>query len=252
MKPHHSALLVLLSVAVALSPTGESVAAGIDSNALARVIVERVLENRPAHDLALKARLSSDRDEPVPVEILVKNLPEEVRTIYRLPGTEALIVQPRRGAPRYYLKGVGELTGPQRLRSLGKSQFTLYDLGLPFLHWPEVAYRGEARVRARPCHLLEVKAPGEPYASVRLWIDKEANALLRAEGENEYGQPVRRFSVTSFRHVGEIWVPRGMQMAFVPPGQSLPAEEQSRLEVFEGNYEATLPAGDFEPEKFGR
>jgi len=73
---------------------------------------------------------------------------------------------------------------------------------------------------------------------------------LRAEALNEYGDPIRRFTVTSFRRLGGAWVPRGMEMAFVPPGQSLPAQEKSRLEIYTGDYDARLPAEWFEEAKF--
>ena len=220
------------------------------TNQNARAILERVLANRPVKDFSLKARLFVGRDEPVPVEILIKNDAEATRTIYRAGQTDALVVQPVHGEPRFYLRGVGELTGAQRSEKLRGSHFSYYDLGLAFLRWPNAKFLGEDRVRGRDCFAIESVAGGEPYARVKLWIDKEYVALLRAEAFDVNGDLTRRFAITSFKRIGEIWIPRGLEAAFVPPGQSLPYQEKSRLEVYEGNYEALLPVEWFSTDRF--
>jgi hypothetical protein len=216
----------------------------------AAALLQRVTDNRPAKDISLKGRLFPTREKFVPVEILLKILPAETRTIYRGGATELLVVQPLRGAAKYYLKGKGELTGEARLGKLLDSHFTFYDLALPYLRWPDPKLVGEERSRGRDCHLVEVTGTNQPYARVKLWIDKEYAALLRAEAFNENGDPVRRFSVSSFRKVDDIWIPGGMEAAFVPAGQALPAQERSRLEIFDGNYDAKLPAEKFDERKF--
>ena len=220
------------------------------TNQDARAILERVLANRPRKDFSLKARLFVATQEPVPVEILVKNTAEDTRTLYRGSNTEALVVQPLHGQPKFYLRGAGELTGAKRTQPLLGSQFTYYDLGLGFLHWPTPKFVDEERVRGRDCFAIESRADGEPYARVKLWIDKEYYALLRAEGFNADDNLVRRFAVTSFKKIGDVWIPRGLEAARVPAAQSLPSEEKSRLEVYEGNYDARLPAEWFDPQKF--
>jgi hypothetical protein len=218
----------------------------------AAAILQEVLQRRPTKDITLKGRLFITRDQFEPAEILVKNEPDQTRTIYRTGSMELLVVQPLTNAPRYYLKGKGELTGQARLGRLLDSQFVFYDLGLPFLHWPQAKLLGTETMRGRDCYLIEVSGPRDaPYSKVKLWIDKQYKGLLRAEACNENGDPVRRFSVTSFRKVDEIWVPSGLDSAYLPPGQALPAQERSRLEIREGNYDAQLPAAQFDPAGFG-
>jgi hypothetical protein len=213
-------------------------------------ILDRVLAHRPTKDLALKARLFLTRERFVPVEILIQHRTADTRTLYRGAQTELLVVQPLTAEPRYYLKGAGELTGARRLEKLLGSQFVFYDLGLPFLHWPGPKLVGEERTRGRDCFRIECQAAGQPYARVKLWIDKEYGALLSAEAFNADDRLVRRFSVTSFKRVGEVWIPRGLESGFVLPGQALPAEDRSRLEISEGNYDAQLPAELFDPARF--
>jgi len=221
-----------------------------ETNLTAEAILAQMQARRPTKDFSLKARLFVERAEPLPVDILIKNGSEETRTIYRSGRTEALVVQPVHGAPRFYLRGVGELTGAQRSEKLLGSNFSYYDLGLPFLRWPIAKLLGEDRVRGRDCFAIESVAEGEPYARVKMWIDQEYFALLRAEAFDANGNLTRRFAITSFKRLGDMWIPRSLEVAFLLPGQSLPAEEKSRLEVYEGSYDAALPADWFAPGRF--
>jgi hypothetical protein len=220
------------------------------TNVDAQALLQRVVANRATKDFSLKARLFASRDKIVPVEILVKNAPNETRTIYRAGTNQFLVVQPLEGASRFFVAGDGELTGAQRTRRVLGSQFSLYDLGLPYLRWPNAKVVGEDRLRARDCVIVEVRATGEPYAKVKLWIDKEYPALLRAEAYDENAAAVKRLSITSFKRIGELWIPRGIEVATVLPGQTLPSEEKSRLEIYDGDYDTHLPAQWFGEEKF--
>jgi hypothetical protein len=238
--------IVALTALLSLGAQADSV----PTNQSARAILDRVLASRPTKDISLKARLFVAAGDPIPVEILTRNTAEETRTIYRGGQTEALIVQPVHGDPRFYLRGPGELTAARRTEKLLGSHFTYYDLGLPFLRWPNAKLLDEERVRGRDCFAIESKADGEPYARVKMYLDKEYYALLRAEAFDGNDSLVRRFAVTSFRKIGELWIPRGLEASFLPPGQSLPSQEKSRLEVYEGNYDAQLPAEWFAAERF--
>jgi hypothetical protein len=217
----------------------------------ATAILARVQANRLVQDFSLKARLFVTRDEIVPVELFVKNAANETRTIYRAGKFELLVVQPVHGEPRFFLKGTGESAGVRRMEKLLGSQFSFYDLGLGFLQWPNPKLLGEERMRGRYCYLIEVKSDTEPYKRMKLWIDKEYGALLRAEAFDQNGDLVKRFAVTSFKRIGDFWIPRGIEIAFVLPGQSLPAQEKSRLEILEGNYETKLPSEMFDEKHFG-
>ena len=68
-----------------------------ETNITAEAILARVWANRSLKDFSLKARLFVTREKIVPVEILVKNTPDEARTIYRAGKTQLLVVQPEHG-----------------------------------------------------------------------------------------------------------------------------------------------------------
>jgi hypothetical protein len=215
-------------------------------------IVQRVWANRAQKDFSLKARLFVDREKAVLLDIFIKNLPDEARTIYRAEKTELLVVQSQREVPRFYLAGAGELTTTkQRMGKLLDSWASYYDLGMSFLSWPNPKLIGEDRMRGQDCWLIEVKSDTEPYRRVKFWVQEEYFALLRAEAFDADENPVKRISISSFKRIGDVWIPRGMEFAFVPPGQSLPATERSRLEIYDGNYDARLPLSQFDPARFG-
>lgn len=214
----------------------------------ATAILQRVLAQRAPKDFSLKARLFLTREQAIPVTLFVHNTAAGAATLIRAGDDELLVMQPVAGPVRFYRPGRGEITGADRARPFARSHFAIYDLGLPFLRWADLKLSREDRQRGRDCYVIEATATGEPYARAALWIDKESFALLRAEAFDESGNLVKRLTVTSFKKIGELWVPRGTEAAFVPAGQSLPAQEKSRLEVYDGDYDAQLPAAWFVPQ----
>jgi hypothetical protein len=215
-------------------------------------IIERVLKNRPTKDIVLTGRLyATRRGEPTTFEILASVGKDEMRTIVRAGSSEWLMIQPVAGAARWYQKGTGELTGARRLERILNSHFTVYDLAVPYLRWPQIAYLKEDRLKGANCHVLEVRADNEPYRRVQLWVDKDSDALLRAEAYDGDDRMIKRFWITSVRKLGETWVPRGMDIAWRPPHQSMPSEERSRIEMDDGKFDARLPAEMFDEKNFG-
>jgi hypothetical protein len=238
-------ILSLVMAASALADTGPI-------SGEAQAILQRVRANRLAKDFALKARLFVTRDQPVPLEIFVRNSAQETRTLYRAGTNEVLAIQPVEGASRIFVKGAGEVDNRQSpARWLG-SAFSYADLAVPFLHWGEARLLGEERTRGRDCHVIETRGTGGHDAHAKLWIDREYDALLRAEVYDENDALLKRFAVTSFKRIDRVWIPRGMELSQIPRGQALPAREKSRLEIYDGDYDARLAGELFDPARFAR
>ena len=216
----------------------------------AAVVIRQMLAHRAQQDFSLQARLDMTRNQSTNLIMLVHNTADETRTIFRAGTTELLIIQPVTGAPHWFLRGAGELTGARLMEKWLGSEFTLYDLGMPFLHWPDAKLIGSDRARGQDCFILEMAATNQPYGRVKLWVEQKYFALLRAEAFDPDEALVRRLAITSFKRLGDLWIPRGIEMSFIPPHQALPAEEKSRLEIYAGDYAAKLPAEWFAEEKF--
>ena len=98
------------------------------------------------------------------------------------------------------------------------------------------------------CHFLSSGTDG--------WVEGPAVAekikpFMRAEAYDKDGSLRKRFSITSLKRIGDVWIPRAMDFSSLPAGQALPSQERSRLEIDDGNYETQLPAEQFAPALFG-
>ena len=94
------------------------------------------------------------------------------------------------------------------------------DLALKFLYWNNPKIIGEETIRTRSCWKFEIQAPRggkSQYGVARLWIDKESGALLRMEGYDMRGKPIRRFEVVSARKIDGQWMLKQMRIEKVDP-----------------------------------
>jgi hypothetical protein len=133
---------------------------------------------------------------------------------------EQLSVTHQLEGPNQYrwTRGSETMAEPPLTTPLALSDFSLGDLGLEFLQWPEqrVLYR-EMR-RGRPCQVLESVAPADAparslgYRRVRSWVDIESGGLLRAEALDAQDKVVKEFAVGSFKKVNGQWQLHDLEM----------------------------------------
>ena len=99
----------------------------------------------------------------------------------------------------------------QRVRG---TSVTYEDLAFRFLYWPNPTIAGEDHLRTRPAWILQVISPGKSsrYGVVRIWIDKESNALLRMEGFDYQGRSIKRFEVVSAQKLKGQWLLKEMRI----------------------------------------
>jgi hypothetical protein len=93
------------------------------------------------------------------------------------------------------------------------TDFSVSDLSLEFLHWPEqkVIRRERPEMRkGRPCRILESSRPATAGAGagpvrIRSWIDLEHKQPLMAEAYDARGTLIKAFSVGSVKKVDGVW-----------------------------------------------
>jgi len=135
------------------------------------------------------------------------------KSIYevRLPngGIESLTILHVRGrSPTYELRrgdlvdGIVETNGAA---TFAGSEFTLFDLGLGFIHWPaQSLYTREMR-KGMGCDVLESRPAGAGlYSTVRSWIAQEGRAqgqpgLIMAEAYDKNGRLLKEFEINGFK-----------------------------------------------------
>lgn len=95
------------------------------------------------------------------------------------------------------------LSGSRLSEPVRGTDITYEDLSLRFIYWKNARYEGEQRVRTITCSIVLVQpsARNTEYGSVRLWIAKDRGALIKAEGFNWQGKPIKRFEVISGQQI---------------------------------------------------
>ena len=203
-----------------------------DGQALALEVRSMQPASTTTNRATLEIRNASGRRQRVPVVIeTMAPLSDGDRwsTRYRaeagaLAGMETLeIVHRADAAPEYRLQGRAEapataVAPSETGRSFAGSDFSLADLGLEFLHWPEQRLVPAPKdhphmVKGRSCRVLESRNPtGKPYSRVVSWIDLEFRGLIQADAYDSRGELVKQFSVGSFRKVDGVWRLKDMEI----------------------------------------
>jgi hypothetical protein len=128
------------------------------------------------------------------------------------------------GVPRFSYAAGNPLVAapvPDLFRPVQETDIGWMDLALTFLWWKQGKVVGSEKILDRDCYVVEIPAPAEErkpeptdirYASVRVWIEKEARMLLQAEGLDAQGQPLRRLWVRSFKKFDDRWMIKDMEV----------------------------------------
>lgn len=187
------------------------------------------LRNAPPEEASqitgiLKIRGPSKKiDIPVRAQVVMEG--DKWKTIYTTKGTsnapafQVFVIHATNSPNQYFFAQAKDNMAPapepasllntdaQNI-SLAGSDFSLADLGLDFLHWPEqIRLTGELRL-GRDCYLLESRnSKAGEMVRVKSWIDKESNGVLVAEGYNAKNELVKKFSLSgsSFKKVKGRW-----------------------------------------------
>ncbi|MBC2606217.1 outer membrane lipoprotein-sorting protein [Pelagicoccus albus] len=87
------------------------------------------------------------------------------------------------------------------------SDFTIFDLLMPFSFWQDFEYEGRTTKRSRPTHVFTLLPPQEAegirahISKVRIYLDEEFNALNRVEIYDAEGELSKTLSVVAFKIV---------------------------------------------------
>lgn len=103
--------------------------------------------------------------------------------------------------------------GEELETSLANSSFTLADLGLEFLHWPDQKTLRKQRRKSRSCHVLESsRSDSEGTLRVLSWVDIKSGGILAADFYSADGKVRKRFSVKGLTKKDGQWQVDEMEM----------------------------------------
>jgi hypothetical protein len=81
------------------------------------------------------------------------------------------------------------------------SDFSIADLGLEFLHWPDQKLLQKEMKRSRSCRVLESTNPHPAqggYSKVKCWVDNESHGILLAQAFDAKGNKIKEFAPGDF------------------------------------------------------
>ena len=103
------------------------------------------------------------------------------------------------------------------------SDFSIADLGLEFLHWPDQRLTKKEMKRSRSCRVLESINPHPAkggYSKVNSWIDAESDGIVYAEAFDSNGKELKEFFPKDFSKVNGQWQLEEMQISNVQTDSS--------------------------------
>jgi len=138
-------------------------------------------------------------------------------------------------------------TTTETLQPVAGTDFTLFDLQMPFLHWTDFVYEGLAKVRGRPAHQFVLYPPADFAAArpdlsgVRVFIDTQFQALVQVEQLGPDGKPAKSVTLIDLKKVGDQWLVKSVDL------RNHVTRDKTRLTFKAAALNLTLPAETFTP-----
>jgi len=211
-------------------------------------LARELVELQPAEETFMSGLFTIKRrgQETVPMPVRIRVLPREDKwfAFYRLPAAPAnrpntYCITHFRNGTNLYSAGISGSDNAAALMEavrsgtvsaaspLADTDFTLGDLGMEFLHWPEQRLLKTEMKRSRLCRVLESQAgtTGTPlgYTRVVSWIDNETGGIIQAEAFDAAGKTVKEFELNSFKKVAGRWQLEEMEI------RNITAKSRTRL-----------------------
>ncbi len=124
--------------------------------------------------------------------------------------------------------------------------FSPFELQMPFLFWTDYVYEGTEKLRGRPAHYFLLYPPDDfeltEVGGVRVMIDADFNALLRAEILDPEGRALKTFKINSFKKVDDQWIVKTIDLI------DEKTRDKTRFEIIAAAVGKDLPTEIFEPE----
>lgn len=195
----------LLAIA-AVQPPSEGVTLTPEEAARqGRALATQIISERPVENVTntgvMTIRDTNDRRTRIPIKFEVITAPDNWLSRY-IGGTTVATVFHNDAQPNEYQLRAPDgstttLTAHQANTPFAGSDFSIADLGLEFLHWPQQNLTKKEMRRSRSCNVLTSinphPVPGG-YSSVVSWLDiQSTNGILYAEAYDVHGKIFKKF-----------------------------------------------------------
>lgn len=218
-KPGHMVAIAIAACAWALcSARAAAPPAPLNDSAEGQKLAREMLSVHPTEDIEFVGVMKISRPEAGEKSLSIRTRVVLVsdtawKTEYEARvesgGVESLTILHTRGRPPSFALRRGDSVDAtvetNSAASFAGSDFTLFDLGLGFVHWPtQMLYTRQMR-KGLGCDVLESRPAGTNlYSSVRSWIAQESRAqgqpgVVMAEAYDQQGRLLKEFEVNGFK-----------------------------------------------------
>jgi hypothetical protein len=204
-----------------------------------RALVDEILSQKPSENTrttGVMAIRSSKNFTQIPIEFSVQMSATNWMSVYKAAIGNQVVqfaVLHRANDPNLYFQksyvtgsnGVPispptttQVKGEHILDPFAGSDFSIADLGLEFLHWPEQRLTKKEMKRSRSCRVLESINPHPAkggYSKVNSWVDAESDGIVYAEAYDANGRELKEFFPKDFSKVNGQWQLEEMQISNV-------------------------------------
>jgi len=187
----------------------------------AREILRAVRAAQTAQQATVKGRL---RGGPKTVPFTLTMAGNTVRWEFTDP---AETLQLRLGEKDAQFEVIGK-GGAQKLSTaryddkVRETDLSYEDLSMRFLYWSNATVEGDATMLLNKCWVVRVEPPAKnssQYARVKLWVTKNAGALIQAEAYGPDGKLARRFKIITGQSLGDgRWMLKQMRIEKMTAG----------------------------------
>jgi hypothetical protein len=144
------------------------------------------------------------------------------------------------GAPR-------PATTAETMQPVAGTDFTLFDLQMPFLYWKDFVYEGLAKVRGRPAHQFVLYPPADvatarpDLSGVRVYLDTQFQAVVQVEQLDAKGVMAKSMTLIDLKKIGEQWLVKSVDL------RNHVTRDKTRLTFKSAALDLSLPPETFTP-----
>ena len=127
------------------------------------------------------------------------------------------------------------------------TELSAFDLQMPFIYWESYSYKGLARFRGRPAHILIMRPPADfaeqhpSLTGVRVHLDTQFNALVQTELLGANDSVLKTISLLDLKKIGEQWIPKTFDV------RDEKTRNKTRFDVIAAALELEFSSIIFEP-----
>lgn len=150
-------------------------------------------------------------------------------------------------------EGVKILDDDRLYEPLLETDYSPFDLQMPFVFWPDTSYEGRYLLRGRSTYTFLVRPPEEfranspwPWEAIRLHFDAEFEALMQVDWIDGRGRDRRTLSLLEIKEVEDEWIPKTLDF------RNRETRGKTRFTVKEVAFNLGFPPEIFTPLVLGR